>query len=346
MSSSADTTAQAPAAGQAAKKIRSQPPDVIVSVGSGKTKREFQCYKVILSFASDYLDTMLNSSMKICLRLPRYDAKLEHEGGDFKPNEFPDKVPEEWEMLYEFIAPQKIGRSRHNSNANINSDNVMTLLPWFHEFQMNDYVRDCDDYIAQHFIGEEGRSFWKYERHQNELISVYWPRKKRRKEAFGTILNVLQLAHKYDLVSSKDVMGKKIAAIWKMSVHTHDLFGFPVARSLLSLVLPLEIDGENKLRMKSGGSKHIWPLVEKTLSPHIPRLSQEVIDDNVSFPHLFYSFVLINMEKERMQQEIDMLEDRELNAQNEISYLHEWLSNLTDIDVKRAYARFQAQQNA
>eukprot|EP00578_Thalassiosira_sp_NH16_P015670 CAMPEP_0181106502 /NCGR_PEP_ID=MMETSP1071-20121207/16565_1 /TAXON_ID=35127 /ORGANISM="Thalassiosira sp., Strain NH16" /LENGTH=335 /DNA_ID=CAMNT_0023189911 /DNA_START=519 /DNA_END=1526 /DNA_ORIENTATION=- len=335
MSSSADTTAQAPAAGQAAKKIRSQPPDVIVSVGSGETKREFQCYKVILSFASNYLDTMLSSSMK---------------EGTLNRIDFPDKVPEEWEMLYEFISPQKIGRSKHsNSNANINSDNVMTLLPWFHEFQMNDYMRDCDDYIAQHFIGEEGRSFWKYERHQNELISVYWPRKKRRKEAFGTILNVLQLAHKYDLVSSKDVMGKKIAAIWKMSVHTHDLFGFPVARSLLSLVLPLEIDGENKLRMKSGGSKHIWPLVEKILSPHISRLSQEVMDDNVSFPHLFYSFVLINMEKERMQQEIDMLEDEKLNAQDEISFLHEWLSNitnLTDIDVKRAYARFQAQQNA
>mmetsp|Transcript_19410 Transcript_19410/g.46576 ORF Transcript_19410/g.46576 Transcript_19410/m.46576 type:complete len:320 (-) Transcript_19410:250-1209(-) len=295
MSSSADTTAQAPAAGQAAKKIRSQPPDVIVSVGSGESMREFPCYKVILSFASNYLDTMLSSSMK---------------EGTLNRIDFPDKVPEEWEIFYEFIAPQKSGRSKHsNSNANINSDNVMTLLPWFHEFQMNDYVRDCDDYIAQHFIGEEGRSFWKYERHQNELISVYWPRKKRRKEAFGTILNVLQLAHKYDLVSSKDVMGKKIAAIWKLPVNTHDLFDFPVAKSLLRLVLPLEIDDGNGLRMKLGGNKHIWPLVEKILSPHISRLSQEVIDDNVSFPHLFYSFILLYVEKKRLQAKIETLKD-------------------------------------
>ena len=49
---------------RATKWIRSQAPDVTVSVGSGESKQEFKCYKVVLSFASPYLDAMLSSSMK------------------------------------------------------------------------------------------------------------------------------------------------------------------------------------------------------------------------------------------------------------------------------------------
>ena len=39
------------------KKIRSQPPDVIVAVGQGESMQEFPCYKIALSFASPYFDT-------------------------------------------------------------------------------------------------------------------------------------------------------------------------------------------------------------------------------------------------------------------------------------------------
>ena len=59
--------------------IRSQAPDVTVSVGSGESKQEFKCYKVILSFASEYLDAMLSSGMK---------------EGEMGVIEFPDKDPE------------------------------------------------------------------------------------------------------------------------------------------------------------------------------------------------------------------------------------------------------------
>eukprot|EP00578_Thalassiosira_sp_NH16_P021379 CAMPEP_0181098680 /NCGR_PEP_ID=MMETSP1071-20121207/12256_1 /TAXON_ID=35127 /ORGANISM="Thalassiosira sp., Strain NH16" /LENGTH=223 /DNA_ID=CAMNT_0023181293 /DNA_START=794 /DNA_END=1465 /DNA_ORIENTATION=- len=218
----------------------------------------------------------------------------------------------------------------------------MTLLPWFHEFQMNDHVGNCDDYLAKHLVAAETKkAFWKYEWHSKEPLVSHQSRKKRRKETFGTILNVLELARRYDLIASNDAMGKKIAAIWNMSVHTHDLFDFDVVKSLLPLVLPLEIDDGNGLRMKLGGNKHIWPLVEKILSPHISRLSQETIDDSVSFPHLFYSFVLINVEKERMQQEIDKFNVEKLNAQNEIRFLTGLLDNNSS---RGAHARFKAQQ--
>ena len=67
------------------KGIRSQAPDVTVSVGSGESKQEFKCYKVVLSFASSYLDAMLSSSMK---------------EGEIGHIDFPDKDPEEWKLFY------------------------------------------------------------------------------------------------------------------------------------------------------------------------------------------------------------------------------------------------------
>ena len=76
--------------------IRSQAPDVTVLIGSGDSKQKFKCYKVMLSFASEYLDAMLSSSMK---------------EGEMNVIEFPDKDPEEWKLFYDFISPQKIGEA-------------------------------------------------------------------------------------------------------------------------------------------------------------------------------------------------------------------------------------------
>jgi len=46
------------------KKIKSVLPDLIVSVGSGQSIQEFECYKVVLCFASDYFDSILCVGMK------------------------------------------------------------------------------------------------------------------------------------------------------------------------------------------------------------------------------------------------------------------------------------------
>ena len=83
---------------RATKWIRSQAPDVTVSVGSGESKQEFKCYKVVLSFASPYLDAMLSSSMK---------------EGEVGRINFPDKDPEaeEWKLFYNFISPDNIGKT-------------------------------------------------------------------------------------------------------------------------------------------------------------------------------------------------------------------------------------------
>ena len=52
-------------------------------VGSGESKQEFKCYKVILSFASKYFDDMFSSGMN------------EDEDATGKV-QFPDSDPEGW----------------------------------------------------------------------------------------------------------------------------------------------------------------------------------------------------------------------------------------------------------
>ena len=43
------------------KILKSYPPDVTVTVGSGDAEQQFKCYKVILCHASDYFDVMFST---------------------------------------------------------------------------------------------------------------------------------------------------------------------------------------------------------------------------------------------------------------------------------------------
>ena len=254
---------------RATKWIRSQAPDVTVSVGSGESKQEFKCYKVVLSFASPYLDAMLSSSMK---------------EGEVGHIDFPGKDPEEWKLFYKFISPQKLGESNHSA-AEITNENVMILLPWFHEFQIHDYVKKCDEYLAQ--------SYFRHRKTENV----------GRKSLFEAILGVLQLAHMYNLKSTKDAMERKISYLMDMLPQTHDLLDLPTVKTLLQLVLPLELSNEGAgLTMKDGESLHLWPAFEKILSPHIPNLTQGIIDHEDYFPILFHSYIQIEAVKEKAQQ--------------------------------------------
>ena len=253
---------------RATKGIRSQAPDVTVSVGSGESKQEFKCYKVVLSFASPYLDAMLSSSMK---------------EGEVGHIDFPDKDPEEWKLFYKFISPQKLGESNHSA-AEITNENVMILLPWFHEFQIHDYVKKCDDYLAQSYFRH-----WK-----TENVG--------RKSKFEAMLGVLEFAHRYDLESSKAAMEKKVSDLMDMLPQTHDLFDLPTVKTLLQFVLPLELSNDAGVRMKEGESLHIWPAFEKILSPHISTLTQSIIDHGDHFPILFHGYMQINkLEKDKVQ---------------------------------------------
>ena len=109
------------------KKTCSIPPDVIVAVGKGEKMEEFECYGVLLAFASnDYFGKMLTSQMK--------EATT-------KRISFPDKDPEEWKEVYKFIDYDL------KDDAKITEGNVSMLLPWFHLFQMTKHIEECDEVL-------------------------------------------------------------------------------------------------------------------------------------------------------------------------------------------------------
>lgn len=101
-------------------------PDVLVVVGDGEDRREFPCYKAILCLASEVFDVMLFHEMK------------EQRESVIKLR---DKDPPEWELFYAFIDPET---ARFQE---LNKENVMILLPWFHEYRMMSLVEQCDEII-------------------------------------------------------------------------------------------------------------------------------------------------------------------------------------------------------
>ncbi len=95
------------------KKLRSQQPDVVVVVGSGEwgNKQEFECYKLLLCYHCEYLDTMLSHQTK------------ENETSRI---ELPDKDPEKWKVFHEFIDPPTIATVKvTNENATMMTDGAL-----------------------------------------------------------------------------------------------------------------------------------------------------------------------------------------------------------------------------
>ena len=115
------------------KMAKSLPPhDIIVRVGSANVAREFPCHKAVLCEVFEYFDNLIRNTEKI--------------NETYGLIEFPTMHPDEWEKIYEFIGPHNLGR--RNCAAEISSDNVMCLLPWFHQFGLYDFVEECDLYLV------------------------------------------------------------------------------------------------------------------------------------------------------------------------------------------------------
>lgn len=112
--------------------IRSQQPDVTVVVGSGDSMKEYPCYRVILSFASPYFDSMLTANMAEN-RLGRIHL--------------PDKNPKEWEVFSKYIHPSKMSQS--STNHDVDDNELIYFAPWFDQFGMLSYRREADRMLAR-----------------------------------------------------------------------------------------------------------------------------------------------------------------------------------------------------
>ena len=189
------------------KKIRSQTPDVIVAVGQGHSMQEFYCYRVILSFASEYFDTMLSASM------------IENETGRI---EFPNKDPLHWREFYSFIDPNKL--SVVETHTSIDVATAMKFVPWFHEFQMMSFLNKCDIVLAG-----------SVDKNVADGVDVGYSN-----GFFREIVELLLLACTYDLDRTIDKAEEFICSTLQMIHDTSDLFDTESIRSLHSTFAPIE----------------------------------------------------------------------------------------------------------
>ncbi|KAK1747797.1 hypothetical protein QTG54_001760 [Skeletonema marinoi] len=267
------------------KKIRSQPPDVIVAVGSGESMQEFHCYRVILSFASDYFDTMLSASM------------IENETGRI---EFTNKDPLMWKKFYSFIDPDKL--SVAETHATIDVTTAITFVPWFHEFQMTSFLKKCDVVLAERV--EKIRAY------EHEFLS--FNDCDVDNGGLQEVIELLKLSCTYDLDKSKDKTEEYICSLLETIQNTSDLFDVHRIKSLHSLFAPVDIeqctvfyeDGEEEIVKEiipAGKSKRICnAFLNMLVSSDKPEfiydlvshLSLETINNAEVFPLLLHSYVL------------------------------------------------------
>lgn len=208
------------------KKLKSQAPDIIVSVGSGESKQDFKCYKVILCFACNYFEDMFSSGMK--------------EGATGKVR-FPKGDPEGWTLFYEFISPYNVlGKMKHDHARKITVENVMKLLPWFHQFEMKEHVQACEKCLKIYWqgwtqrSGKSGPKFWQQRMQPKENEGKYHTRLKERKALFDEAIGAMELAILYNLKSTKDTIGQGMALLMEKHLHgTDDLFDMKVIKIFL-----------------------------------------------------------------------------------------------------------------
>mmetsp|Transcript_8801 Transcript_8801/g.18882 ORF Transcript_8801/g.18882 Transcript_8801/m.18882 type:complete len:383 (+) Transcript_8801:145-1293(+) len=198
-----DVDEEQPPSSPMTKKIRSLPPDIVVEVGTGEAMRQFDCYKAALCFASPVFDLMFSNDMA--------------ENNDDRVR-LPEKDPGEFKLFYSFI--EHTGR--------VNSDNALTLAPWFHEFQMKRYLEECDEMLEGSITDYTRRDFYIHGENKN------------REEYFASILGQLQFAVRFDLDDTISAIDVLIADIAKAGCETIDLFTVQHVRTLVEHCFPLE----------------------------------------------------------------------------------------------------------
>lgn len=261
--------------------LRSQTQDVIVVVGEGDAEQEFECYKLVLAFASPYLDVMLSSDM------------IEANSNRIK---FPHRDPEEWKLFYQFIDPNQIRTAMQD--ASINRETATTLVSWFHEFQMEAYLLKCDNVLVgdaktlskMKWPGPKpDDSFWDKESDDKQF------RLNQRKANFSQLVGLLVLACTYDLHKTKANAESTIEYLLKESNRgmTHDLFEPHVTQSLVDLLLPLEEgvgDDGVKCYGPRGNSTMFWYcLPEDFRKTELSFLSRDAINKNDVLALLIYN---------------------------------------------------------
>jgi len=208
--------------------------------------------------------------------------------------EFPDKDPDEWRMFYNIIDPIQIGNPDYHDRT-IDRNNAMELAPWFHEFQMDGYLKRCDEKIEEEVchLNHVERYHIPFENDVIEFVD--------RKQSFDYIVKLLGFACVYDLERTKRETENIIRGLLssKMLAGTQDLFDMSTVKKLTELFLPIAKaeggEGENKTThyVSQGQSSVLWDMLvrEDFENNQLQGLSVEDINNNSMLPMLIKTFI-------------------------------------------------------
>ena len=253
--------------------LRSHSPDVTVAVGQGNAMQEFECHKIALAFASPYFDAMFCADMR------------EKTSGLV---ELPDKDPEEWKLFYWFIDPGQI-RATKKAQPCVGEENVMTLTPWFHEFQMESYLSECDDIIAAIIkdMSKKGDSCW-----QKQVVGQQEPAVQEREARFNKIIDLLHFASTYNLKKSQcKTESAHQLFMTNLRGESAGLLGASAIQKLLDLTLPLEElkDGNGRGPSSQRESRQCSGFVSRFFCPkELPLLLLETVNDKATLTCLIH----------------------------------------------------------
>jgi len=302
-------------------------------IGTGDNAEEFKCYRIALAHACPYFDGEHHKSLSICNSIYLYfiillylshAAMLSSNMSENNESriEFPNKDPDEWKIFYPFIDPFQIGEAKH---ASINDENVMTLVPWFHEFQMNSLHQQCDQFLLDKVLSlaraEKVDNCWGF-----MLDYSFWDRdmilnsnrsyeerirlSTMRREAFRDIVKLLEFSCIYDLKKTKiEIMNitrvllgfnSQYESKEDMLRKTYDLFDeLSTVKILTGLFLPLseeegtDKDGDDCTYFVSNGKSNVLWLMLKDwdFDDELNGLSLEDINTSSMFPVLVKIFI-------------------------------------------------------
>lgn len=255
------------------RRLRSITPDAIVVVG----EKEYECFKVSLCCASDYLDALLESTTKV---------------DNMSRIVLEDKDPKEWEIFYKTIDPLiRIGEVRPENP--IDENNAVMLTRWFHEFKMESHLKECDSILKKKFI--DATHWIDYKRlHLNKSFWI----SEGRNESFHELIDLLKHSCTYDLRQTSSVANKTFGFLLE---HEPQLFNTTTVKILVELCVPIDLDADGNFLSK-GKCSYIWKNYLSTLvNEHKDDLSVDMINSNEMFPLLLHAYMQQSMKEKEKQ---------------------------------------------
>jgi len=191
------------------------------------------------------------------------------------------------------------------TRATINDENVMTIVPWFHEFSMESHLAQCDQFLYEKAVSMSNINKVDHGHWKETVLTSFWgvdqtynqSKQRERKETFQHIIKVHEFSCIYDLQKTKDETENIIQTLLNYGlVKTSHLFDISAVKVLTNLFLPLaqEEDDGYKYFVSEGKSRALWSwlgnvefeqtqleglsLEEVNSSPLLPRLIKNHID--------------------------------------------------------------------